>query len=57
MLTEALARAAGMDAGNESMRKNGRTVWNEDDYNAASALTNKLLEKLYGMKSCSSSAT
>ncbi len=29
------ARAVGTDAGNRSMRKAGRTVWNADDYVAA----------------------
>jgi hypothetical protein len=31
----ALARAVGRDAGNRSMRKAGRTAWNEDDQEAA----------------------
>lgn len=56
MLTEALARAAGMDAGNRSMRNGNRTAWNEDDYNTASEVTNRLLDQLEG-KVCSSSAT
>lgn len=30
-----LAHAIGWDAGNASMRKAGRTVWSEDDYNAS----------------------
>jgi len=34
-LTKETARAAATDAGNRSMRKAGRTIWNEDDYNAA----------------------
>ena len=34
-LNEQLIAAAGMDAGNASMRKAGRPHWNEDDYNAA----------------------
>ena len=34
-LTREIAWAASMDAGNASMRKNGRKVWNEDDRNAA----------------------
>ena len=34
--TIALARAAGIDAGNRSMRSAGRSEWDEDDYNAAS---------------------
>jgi hypothetical protein len=46
VLTPALARAAGMDAGNFSMRKAGRTVWSVDDYNAAAATTNQLLDIL-----------
>lgn len=33
----ATARAVGQDAGNRNARKNGRTVWNEDDWNAAAA--------------------
>lgn len=32
---EAVCRAAAWDAGTRSMKANGRTVWNEDDFNAA----------------------
>ena len=32
-----LIHAAGWDAGNRSMQANGRTSWNEDDWNAACA--------------------
>ena len=55
-LTKELAYAAGRDAGNRSMRNGNRTAWNEDDYNAASEVTNRLLDQLEG-KVCSSSAT
>ena len=55
-LTKELAYAAGRDAGNRSMRAGNRVVWNEDDYNAASEVTNRLLDQLEG-KVCSSSAT
>jgi hypothetical protein len=34
-MTKALAYAAATDAGNRSMRKSGRTAWNEEDYDAA----------------------
>lgn len=34
-LTRELIHAAATDAGNRSMRSNGRTVWTVDDYNAA----------------------
>jgi hypothetical protein len=36
-MTYQLANAAGMDAGNRSMRKAGRTAWNAEDYDAACA--------------------
>lgn len=55
-LTPNIAYAAGRDAGNRSMRNGNRTAWNEDDYNAASEVTNRLLDQLEG-KVCSSSAT
>lgn len=32
---EAVARAAGHDAGNRNMRKHGRKAWNDDDWNVA----------------------
>lgn len=34
-LTESIARAIAQDAGNAHMRRHGRKVWNEDDYNTA----------------------
>ena len=34
MMTFDLAHAAASDAGNRSMRKTGRSRWNEDDWNA-----------------------
>ena len=36
-MSREIAWAAAWDAGNRSMRKAGREVWNEDDYNAACA--------------------
>jgi len=36
-MTPGMATGVGMDAGNKSMRAAGRTAWNEDDQNAASA--------------------
>lgn len=41
-LTLPLCYAAGRDAGNRSMRKAGRTAWNEDDYNAAAEVFARL---------------
>ena len=35
VLDASLIAAAGMDAGNQSARKAGRAVWNEDDRNRA----------------------
>jgi len=34
-LTRALAWAAATDEANRHMRRNGRSAWNEDDYNVA----------------------
>lgn len=42
-LTRELAFASGTDAGNRAMRKAGRTRWNEDDRDLATATTNRLL--------------
>lgn len=36
-MTPAIARAIGLDAGNASMRAAGRTAWNEQDQDAATA--------------------
>lgn len=45
-LTPDLAKAAGLDAGNRSMRAAGRTVWNEEDYDAASQELTRLMRKI-----------
>lgn len=37
-----LINSRGWDAGNESMRKAGRTVWSQADYNAAANEANRL---------------
>ena len=42
-LTADLARAAAHDAGTRSMRRAGRTAWNEDDWNVAAAEYMRLL--------------
>lgn len=41
-MTYELAHAAGIDAGNRSMRKAGRKHWNEDDYNVCVAESDRL---------------
>lgn len=41
-MTYQLAHAAGMDAANRSMRKAGRTSWNEEDYNVGVSEQNRL---------------
>lgn len=41
-LTYAMMYAAGVDAGNRSMRANGRTAWSVEDFNAAAAVEAKL---------------
>lgn len=38
-----IAMAAGQDAGNRSAEQAGRTVWNEDDWNAAVQVVDALL--------------
>lgn len=45
-LTPELARAAGWDAGNRSMRAAGRKAWNEEDYQAAVDTENRLMQPL-----------
>lgn len=42
-LTRDLACATGTDAGNQSMRKNGRIRWNAEDQAIAASTTNRLL--------------
>lgn len=44
VLTPEIANAAGLDAGNRSMRAAGREVWSIEDYNVACAETNRLLD-------------
>jgi len=41
--TQAIAHAAGWDAGNRVMRAAGRTAWNEDDWDAACEVFNRLM--------------
>ena len=48
ILSYELASAAGMDAGNRSMRQAGRKKWNEDDFNAAARETNRLIDVIEG---------
>jgi hypothetical protein len=43
-ITYKIAHASGWDAGNRSMRKAGRSEWNEDDYNESIRVMNRLLE-------------
>lgn len=38
-----IANAAGRDAGNRSMRRAGRSAWNEDDWNAAHDVARSVL--------------
>ena len=38
-----IAHAIGQDAGNRSMRKAGRKVWNRKDYNKAAETMSRLL--------------
>lgn len=42
-ITYALAMAAGKDAANRQMKANGRTAWNEEDFNLAAQTVAKLL--------------
>jgi hypothetical protein len=41
-MTEEIARAAALDAGNRSMRAGGRMVWDLDDYTVACAELDRL---------------
>jgi hypothetical protein len=43
-MTKPLAYAIGLDAGNRSAARAGRSSWNEDDFNAASEATAAALE-------------
>jgi hypothetical protein len=46
ILTKDIVRAASMDAGNASMRRHGRKVWNLDDRNAATDKQVELMRML-----------
>ena len=46
-LTPELINAIAMDAANRSMRKAGRTAWNEDDWNCACALYGELTPEIW----------
>ena len=43
VITYKIAMAAGTDAANKQMRKAGRAVWNESDYNLAADTANRLM--------------
>ena len=43
-ITYDIAMAAGLDAGNRSMRAHGRTSWSAQDAQAAARETNRLLD-------------
>jgi hypothetical protein len=43
VLTDDMARIAGQDAGDRSMRGAGRTTWSKEDYGAAAAEYNRLM--------------
>jgi hypothetical protein len=49
LLTYESARSAGQDAGNRSARRNGRTVWDTEDYQAAADETVRLLDIIEGI--------
>ena len=48
ILTPEICRAAGNDVANARMRSEGRTSWNEDDYNAACRECNRLWDIMEG---------
>ena len=43
IITYKIAMAAGKDAANKNMIKNGRSVWNDEDYEIACKLTEQLI--------------
>jgi hypothetical protein len=45
-VTEAIARAAALDAGNRHMRRHRRTVWSADDARAAQAEFARLMSNV-----------
>lgn len=42
-VTYKIAMAAGQDAGNKQMKSAGRTSWNEDDFNLAADMANRVM--------------
>jgi hypothetical protein len=51
-LTAEIIGAATLDAGTASMRKAGRTRWNQDDANAAAIESNRLWDIYDGITTC-----
>ena len=47
-LTHEIAHAAGKDAGDRHMRKNGRLHWNAEDYDECSKVVNRLFDIIDG---------
>ncbi len=45
-MTPQLAMAAGWDAANRRMRREGRTTWNEDDWNHAAEVYERCMGKV-----------
>jgi hypothetical protein len=43
IITYEIAMAAGQDAANRQMKAQGRTEWNEDDWNLAAEVAAKLM--------------
>ncbi len=41
-----MCMAAGADAGDYNMKKHGRSLWDDDDWDIASKTANELLHKL-----------
>ena len=50
LLTYDIAHRAGWDAGNNAMRKGGRSVWNEDDYNVCAREMSRLIDIVEGIE-------
>lgn len=44
--TVRIARAAGWDAGNRSMKAAGRTAWNEEDWNVACEVFETMMRRI-----------
>jgi hypothetical protein len=45
-MTVRIARAAGWDAGNRSMKAGGRTAWNEEDWNVACEVFETMMRRI-----------